>query len=292
MKNHSEKESAMKSRNIVLIAIICFSSLYTSSQEVFISKQLVKKWETPPSMITPESVLYDAANDIIYVANINGQSAAKDGNGFISKLSTSGKIINLKWITGLDAPKGMGIYSGKLFVSDITQVVEIDLSNGKILNRYPAAGSSFLNDISISPAGVVYVSDSQKGSIYRLANGKIEKWIEGVEGVNGLLCIGRDLLLAGTKNSVVQIFTINGRQTTLISETVSIDGLVSCGKNSYLFSDWSGSVYRATVNAGKELILNTSKANINAADIDYIPSKRLLVVPTFLDNRVMAYELK
>jgi len=282
----------MKSRNIVLIAIICFSSLYTSSQEVFISKQLVKKWETPPSMITPESVLYDAANDIIYVANINGQSAAKDGNGFISKLSTSGKIINLKWITGLDAPKGMGIYSGKLFVSDITQVVEIDLSNGKILNRYPAAGSSFLNDISISPAGVVYVSDSQKGSIYRLANGKIEKWIEGVEGVNGLLCIGRDLLLAGTKNSVVQIFTINGRQTTLISETVSIDGLVSCGKNSYLFSDWSGSVYRATVNAGKELILNTSKANINAADIDYIPSKRLLVVPTFLDNRVMAYELK
>jgi hypothetical protein len=31
---------------------------------------------------------------------------------------------------------------------------------------------------------------------------------------------------------------------------------------------------------------------VNAADIEYIPSLKLLLVPTFNDNRVMAYEVK
>ncbi len=278
-------------RNLLpLLTVILTTGVF--GQQAYISDHLVKKWETPASLSTPESVLFDAGNEVIYVANIGGQPAAKDGNGFISRLSTSGKIIDLKWITGLDAPKGMGIFNGKLFVTNITEVVEIGIARGKILKRYPVAGSEFLNDISISPSGIVYISDSQKGFIYRLEGGKIEKWIEGLEGVNGLYCLGKDILLAGTKNSVVQILTANRRQSALISGTGSIDGLVSCGKNSYLFSDWSGSVFRATVDGGKELILNTSKANINAADIDYIPSKRLLVVPTFFDNRVIAYELK
>lgn len=282
----------MKTIHLLLLLAMGISSLQVASQQIYVSEHLVKKWETSPTLMTPESVLYDAAGDVIYVSNINGQPSSKDGNGFISKLSTSGRIINLKWVIGLDAPKGMGVFNGRLFVTNITEVAEISIADGKIVNRYTAAGSVFLNDISVSPSGVVYISDSQKGFIYKLENGKIEKWVEGLEGVNGLLCLGNDILLAGTKNSVVQILTANRRQTALISETGSIDGLVSCGKNSYLFSDWSGSVYRATVSEGKELILNTSRANINAADIDYIPSKRLLLVPTFYDNRVMAYELK
>lgn len=278
-------------RNLIfLFAVFLTSGVF--AQSVVISDHLVKKWETPALLNTPESVLYDAGNEVIYVANIGGQPTAKDGNGFISRLSTSGKIIDHKWITGLDAPKGMGIFDGRLFVTNITEVVEIAIAGGKILKRYPVAGSEFLNDISISPSGIVYISDSQKGFIYKLEGAKIEKWLEGLEGVNGLYCLEKDILLAGTKNSVVQILTTNRRQSALISGTGSIDGLVSCGKNSYLFSDWSGSVYRATLDGGKELMMNTSKANINAADIDYIPSKRLLVVPTFFDNRVMAYELK
>ncbi len=271
------------------LVLACFG---VSAQDVYLSEQLTKKWETPSSLLTPESVLSDVAGNVIYVANINGQPSVKDGNGFISKISTSGKIINLKWINGLDAPKGMGIYKGRLFVTNITEVAEISIAEGKIVKRYPAAGSSFLNDISVSPIGIVYISDSQKGVIFKLENGKIEKWIEGLEGVNGLLCSGKDILLVGTKNSVVQILTTNKLQTTLISDTGGIDGLVSCGKNKFLYSDWSGSVYQATVDEGKKLILNTSKAKINAADIDYIPSEHLLLVPTFFDNRVMAYELK
>ncbi|HNX44758.1 MAG TPA: hypothetical protein PLJ84_01835 [Bacteroidales bacterium] len=281
----------MKTMLRIVLAVCCFSGFNVWGQKAEISKAVVKKWETPARLKTPESVLYDG-KDVIYVANINGQPAAKDGNGFISKISLDGRILKSEWITGLDAPKGMGLYSGKLYVTNITEVVEISIAGSKITKRYPAEGSVFLNDISISPSGAVYVSDSRKGTIYRLMNGKLEKWMEGLDGVNGLYCTGKDMLLAGTGNSIVQINTAGKQKSTLVSGTGSIDGLIYCGKNTYLFSDWEGSVYRVVMGKAKELLLNTSKAGINAADIDYIPSKRLLLVPTFRDNRVMAYELK
>lgn len=281
----------MKALISIILAVSCFLTVNSFAQQAEISKAVVKKWETQAQLKTPESVLYDG-KDVIYVANINGQPSARDGNGFISKISTGGKILNLKWITGLDAPKGMGINGGKLYVTNITEVVEISIAENRIVKRYPAAGSVFLNDISVSPSGVVYISDSRKGYIYRLMNGTLEKWMEGLDGVNGLYCMGKDLLLAGTENSIVQIITTSKRKSVLVPETGSIDGLVNCGKNTYLFSDWAGSVYRVVVGKEKELLLNTSGAGINAADIDYIPLKRLLIVPTFSDNRVMAYELK
>ena len=97
---------------------------------------LEKVWETTTELKTPESVLYDEERDIIYVSNINGSPAELDGNGFISILDSNGKIKNLKWVTGLNAPKGMAIYKTKLFVSDIKQLVEIDIKSGKILKKY------------------------------------------------------------------------------------------------------------------------------------------------------------
>src|SRR5262245_50894389 len=69
---------------------------------------------------TPESVLYDEANDRYLVSNVNGKPYEADGNGYIAVLSPDGSIANPKWIAGgvkkvkLDAPKGMGITGGIL----------------------------------------------------------------------------------------------------------------------------------------------------------------------------------
>ena len=49
---------------------------------------------------TPESVEYNAIDDVYLVTNINGGSLAVDGNGFISKLKPDGRVIDLKWIDG------------------------------------------------------------------------------------------------------------------------------------------------------------------------------------------------
>ena len=74
---------------------------------------------------TPESVLHDAGADVYLVSNINGSPLEKDGNGFISRLAPDGSVLALKWIDGeaqgitLNAPKGMAIQDGVLFVAAI-----------------------------------------------------------------------------------------------------------------------------------------------------------------------------
>ncbi|MBW1673776.1 MAG: hypothetical protein JRJ45_09065, partial [Deltaproteobacteria bacterium] len=69
-----------------------------------------KQWQTKKELRVPESVLYDESRNVLYVSNINGKSAEKNGQGFISKVSLDGKIEVLKWATGLHAPKGSAIY--------------------------------------------------------------------------------------------------------------------------------------------------------------------------------------
>src|SRR5687768_14467011 len=78
---------------------------------------LTLKWETEPLLTTCESVLYDDAQDVLYVSNINGVPDGKDGNGFISKVSIDGKITEANWVKGMDAPKGLGLANGKLYVA-------------------------------------------------------------------------------------------------------------------------------------------------------------------------------
>lgn len=75
---------------------------------------LTRLWTTDTVLRTPESVLYDKAHDIIYVANVNLNPWEKDGNGFISRLDTKGNILELQWVSGLNGPKGMGILNDHL----------------------------------------------------------------------------------------------------------------------------------------------------------------------------------
>src|SRR5688572_6763331 len=115
-KNHLFKRS--------LFAALLFGLIQTSAPVVGQSIKLEKKWETPAELKVPESVLYDKANNVLYTANIDGQPAGKDGKGSIGRVSLDGKIQKAEWVTeGLDAPKGMGLHKGLLYVADLDEVV-------------------------------------------------------------------------------------------------------------------------------------------------------------------------
>jgi sugar lactone lactonase YvrE len=140
---------------------------------------LTQLWKTDTLLRTPESVQYDPQRQQLYVANINKVNVEKpDGDGFISVLNTDGKISNLKWARGLNDPKGMGILDNSLFVADLKDLVEIDLKTGNILKRHPAINSVMLNDVSVSPRGEVFVSDSRGHKLYRYADGKMELYLD------------------------------------------------------------------------------------------------------------------
>jgi hypothetical protein len=253
---------------------------------------LTKKWETDTTMTTCESVIYDKTNDVLYVANINGAPDGKDGNGFISKVNLEGKVTEAQWVKGMDAPKGMGIANGKLYVTDIDRVHEIDLASGKISKTHKVQGAKFLNDISTDAAGKVYISDTGGGTISVIENGKLTKWIENLQGPNGLFAEGSEILTVLWDGKTLNVIDPITKQLTVKTDSVENgDGIEAIGNGEYLVSSWNGMVHHIGADWKKTLVLDTSGESINAADIEYIQEKNLLLIPTFFKNKVVAYEL-
>lgn len=248
-----------------------------------------KAWETDSIMTTAESTLYNSENNIIYVSNIDGHHSEKDGKGFISILNPDGSIGKLDWVTGLNAPKGMAIMDGNLYVTDIDELVQINIANSSIVNRYPVQDAAFLNDAATDGKNI-YFSDTETGRVHVLENGNVNLVTEGMAGINGLAF-----------NKTGQLFILDGKglhkyvMADKITESVNDavtggDGLVVIDDSTYIASRWKGEIY--LIRNGKEqLLLDTKNEDSNTADIDYIPSEKLVLVPTFLKNRVAAYKL-
>jgi len=249
-------------------------------------------WATDTIFKTPESVLFDKARNVIYVSNVNGMPTDKDKNGFISKLGTDGKIVTLEWVKGLNAPKGLGIFGNKLYVTDINNLVEIDIEKGKIVKTYPVPGAIFLNDVSIDTAGVVYFSDSETSKIHTLTNGKVATWLDkDLTKPNGLLVEKNRILLASYGSmDFKSIDPATKAITPIAAEIGAGDGIAYFGKEGhYIVSDWNGTVFLIEPNGNKNLVLDTKADKINSADVDFIPETNTLLVPTFFKNKVVAY---
>jgi sugar lactone lactonase YvrE len=177
----NNRRLSMKSLVLTLLLIVISgTTIYTGINSILNNNQVQaqqqeqikinKVWETLAELKTPESVVYAPKQNTLFVSNIDGKPDQKDQKGFISRISLSnGSITELNWITGLDAPKGMAIYNNSnLYVSDITNLVEIEIANGKITNCYNAPGSIFLNDVAVDNQGNIYVADTGTNSIYIL----------------------------------------------------------------------------------------------------------------------------
>jgi len=243
-------------------------------------------WETDTVLTTVESVLYDRGSDRIYASSIVGNPTEKDGRGFISILDQRGGIENLEWVNGLNAPKGMAILDAKLYVTDIDRLVEIDLASGDILDTYTIDGAKFLNDVATDGASI-YFSDTANGLIHVMTNGRIETYAEGHENVNGLAVGSNGNLLALDADGFHRIGEAGG---SISEEMTNGDGLVVIDEDTFIASRWEGEIY--LIDEGNSYMLLDSKAqSSNTADIGFIPDGRIILVPTFYKNKVVAYRL-
>ena len=127
----------------------------------------------------PEAVRYDPEQDVYLVANFNGAGGAADDNGFISRVRPDGTVETLRWIAGgtggatLHAPRGMAIHGDTLWAADVGAVRGFDRRTGAPLATIPFDGmdAGFLNDVAVGPDGALYVTDTGRNRIYRIANG-------------------------------------------------------------------------------------------------------------------------
>ena len=249
--------------------------------------KLEKLWESDTTLATPESVLYDKSG--LYVSLIDGGGWDADGKGEIGKLDKNGKIVNAAWATGLNAPKGMGLWNKKLYVADITEVAVINTA-GKIETKIPVEGAQGLNDITIDDKGTVYASDSKMGNVYQISNGKASLYLSDLKGVNGLKAVGSDLyILTGTG-----VLKAGADKKTLTVAPMQIggDGIEPVGNGDYIVSCWVGLIYYLNKDGKMETLLDTREQKRNSADIGYDPATRTVYVPTFLKKSVVAYKLK
>jgi len=249
-----------------------------------------EEWATEPVLEVPESVMYNSAKNEIYVSNISGKTLEKNGKGFISRLSLDGRILEKVWVDGFNAPKGMGIYEDTLYVTDIDRVHAIDIEKGKVRRTYSAPDAKFLNDIAVDSSGTVYISDMNTTDLYIIEDNRLSVWMNlDYKSPNGLFFI-KSKLLVGTSSGIVSVNTRTKKVTPLVPHERSIDGLKPVGKKSYIVSDWNGRV--EIIGEVNMVLFDKSDKKINAADFEYISGMKLLLVPTFFDNRVVAYWIR
>ena len=269
------------------LAFVCFSLVNINAQKATVQKL----WATDTILKVPESVLVDDKENCLWVSNIDGAANGKDGKGSISKLSKTGTPINLDWITGLNAPKGMAKYKQELYVADLTELVVIDIKKGIIKNKIKVEGSVFLNDVTVNKNGAVFVSDSRTGKLHRYENNMVTIEVENLQGPNGLLSIDDQLLILD-RGSLLSLTPGGTISKIMDGMDPSTDGIEKVAPNQYIVSCWNGIVYFVEAGAQKITLFDTRSEKINSADIGYDAKNKIIYVPTFLKNSVVAYQLQ
>ena len=279
--------------------LLCIPAVALSGGEF-----LTLEWEIS-DLGNPESVVYDPDNNVLYVSNVNGSPNDKDGNGFISRVSTDGKMLEREWVTGLNAPKGLAITGGRLYTADIDTLVEIDIASARILNRYSVTDAKFLNDVAADSQGRVFVSDMVLNRIHVLNNGEFTIWLESPDllNPNGLHIKDKDTLIVGSWGVMTDGFAtevpghllsvhLNDKSIRNIGDGTpvgNLDGVEEDTDGSFYVTDWmNGKLFRITATGQAELLLRLEQG---MADHEFLPDRNMLFIPMMNNNKLLAYRI-
>jgi hypothetical protein len=300
-------------KHVVRLTIVLVATTSWLSAQAPAAPPPTPLWSLSGDFQSPESAFYDAATDAVFVSSINGGMTEKDGNGYISRLTADGKMVNAKWATGLNGPKGLRGVGRTLWVADIDEVVAIDIATGAVSSRVKIEGATFLNDLATAPDGTVYVSDSFKPAVYVVRKGQASIFAEGAETVeqaNGLLVDGDRLVLgsvgagggrggargggggrgAAGGGNLYAFDLKTAMRTRLTTDAVGgIDGIEPDGLGGIIVTDVIGRRILHVPASGQMRVL--AQLSGGGADFGYIAKRRIAVVPYLNENKVEAYDL-
>jgi hypothetical protein len=257
----------------------------------------------------PESVLHHEVADVYLVSNINGGPTEVDDNGFISRISPDGELLELTWIDGedrnveLDAPKGMAVSGAVLFVADIAKVRMFDVETGEQLGSIEVSGASFLNDVVAAPGGGVYVTDTGVGpdfqptggaAVYHLNDdGEVHEILASVDlgAPNGVATMGPGRLVIVTFSDPGRIIRTDDGEVIETQELTagSLDGVVALPGGDLLLSSWTArAVLRLESDGSATPVVEGLES---PADIGFDSVRRTILIPLLNSNEVMFVDL-
>jgi hypothetical protein len=253
---------------------------------------------------TPESVLHDPQGDVYLVSNINGAPVDKDDNGFISRVSPDGTVIDLHWIDGasaevtLNAPKGMALVGSVLYVADIDCVRSFDRVSGAPLVETCPPGVAFLNDMAPAPDGTsAYFTDSGldatfaptgSDAVYRLSgDGQVTVLARdpSLGAPNGVAVGSRSILVATFGSGEVYALDASGNRSPMLPASArQFDGIEAMDDGGFLVSSWGDqAVSRVAANGTEFRVIEGIDA---PADIGVDRTRNRVLIPLFNLNEV------
>jgi hypothetical protein len=289
---------------VVGIAACSKQNIATEHAHLHANTPLVKY----AGLSAPVSVLYDVDRDRYLVSNVNGDALAHDDNGFISVLSPEGEIASERWIESgkrgvhLDAPKGLTIANGILYVTDISVVRTFDAASGEPRGDIAVPGSTYLKDLTTAPDGKVYLTDAGaplgrwdgKGTeaIYVLEGGKARALARGLLGrPDGLAWSDRGLVVAPFGASEIYRLDANGKKQDVTKTPAGgLSGIVRLADGSFLVTSFqASSIFHGKLGGSFEVAF---AGQSTPADIGYDTKRSRLLVPHYGDGTVEAFEIE
>jgi hypothetical protein len=290
------------SPQIIIMNIKCLIlSMFLLSAYSGFGQQTITGFEAPESVIK--------SGDKLFVSNIGGAKPdpmALDSNGFISELSTDGKIIHQKFQKGvLNGPKGLAIVKDVVYTADINRVVGFNIHSGEQVFEV-AIPAIMLNDLCKVDDKHICVSETMSGRVMLIDLGdKSIRFLGSITGANGvtydeksgmLYAVGMGPNMTGGK--------IFGRdiksQDTLFHElqnspTGIFDGLEMYDNHHLLASDWvsmTGPLGRLIVYDLENHTTVSYPVHTGPADITYDPSSGIVYIPEMMKNSLLIQKLK
>lgn len=262
----------------------------------------------------PESVLHDRDQDVYFVSNIHGPSAAKDGRGHVTRMRPDGTIEAREWVTSgkndvtLNAPKGMAITGDTLWVTDIDVVRGFDRRSGSPVATVDLApyGAVFLNDLVAAPNGALYVTDTQiqpdeRGNVkhpgpdrlFRIGPDRVPSVALSTDRFmrpNGIALDARAerFLIASFGGDTIFAWRPgSGQLEALVAGPGQFDGIeITPEGRVFITSQSTSSLWEMRDDRLVELILNLP----GVADLGYDATRKRLLVPLTGSNRVEIYD--
>ena len=260
----------------------------------------VTKLTTIEGFKVPEAVVHDTARDVLYVANVETDEGAywgDDGKGFVSRLKPDGSVDKLRWRDStkeapLNAPKGMCVLDGMLYVGDNSRVMSYPLWSDEPGKQINIRGAQRLNDFA-TDGKHVYVSDTGAGKVYRITGEKIMV-VKAPKGVNGITCVRRRMFAVSWDLHEVYELDPEGRDEPrafgLADHFTNLDGIEVLHDGAILVSDFVGNKVSAISPDGKTV--RTLLTVETPADIEYDSRRNRLYIPSFMRDRVVVCELE
>ncbi len=250
-----------------------------------------------------ESVASDGK--FIYAADIGKElnPSAKDGDGQIIKLDKKGNIIDANFVKEkLNAPKGLAINKGILFVNDVDKVLAIDLKTGSKLYEIDfGKETTFLNDIAVWDNNTLYVSATDKSKLFKvnLVDKSYSEIVTDITiaGINGLFCYKKASRIYvngfgsdNKPNGIIGYINLKDNKFTRITNLEGyFDGI--CISNDVLFvSNWLAFEKKGVIQGigiyGSNRVITINISEPIAGPADFTIVNDVLIVPGMMSGEI------